>query len=141
MNMQNIPIIQHYADNEVIVSEGVLSNNAYIILAGKVKVTKKVGKKTVLIGALKQGEVFGEMGLITKALRSANVTAVGDVTIGIIDKERFAKLMKTVPDDFRPVLEALVQRLRITTEKLSRVGVELEKTRRAISSFTIKKDL
>ncbi|MFQ5717376.1 MAG: cyclic nucleotide-binding domain-containing protein [Nitrospinales bacterium] len=139
--MQNTPIVQHYADNEVIVSEGVLSNNAYIILAGKVKVTKKVGKKTVLVGSLKQGEVFGEMGLITKTLRSANVSAVGDVTIGIIDKERFDNLMKTVPDDFRPVLEALVQRLRITTEKLSRVGVELEKTRRAISSFAIKRDL
>lgn len=141
MIMQNTPIVQHYADNEVIVSEGVLSNNAYIILAGKVKVTKKVGKKTVLVGSLKQGEVFGEMGLITKTLRSANVSAVGDVTIGIIDKERFDNLMKTVPDDFRPVLEALVQRLRITTEKLSRVGVELEKTRRAISSFAIKRDL
>lgn len=138
MNLKNTPIVQRYADSEVIVSEGVASNNAYIVIAGKVKITKKVDKKTVIIATLKEGDVFGEMGLITNTLRSANVSAVGDVTIGIIDREKFDDLMRTVPDDLRAILQALVARLRITTEKLSRIGVELENTRNMINSYSLK---
>jgi len=138
MNLKNTPIVQRYADSEVIVSEGVASNNAYIVIVGKVKITKKVDKKTVIIATLKEGDVFGEMGLITNTLRSANVSAVGDVTIGIIDREKFDDLMRTVPDDLRAILQALVARLRITTEKLSRIGVELENTRNMINSYSLK---
>lgn len=139
MTLKDTPIIQRYGDGQVVVSEGVISNNAYIIFSGKVKVTKKVGKKNVLIGTLTEGDVFGEMGLISKTSRSADVTAVGDVTIGIIDKARFDQLMLTVPDDLRRILEALVERLRATTQKLSRIGVELENARNTVNAFSLKK--
>ena len=78
------------------------------------------------------------MGLISNSLRSANVTAVGDVTIGIIDKERFDVLLNDVPEDLRLVFSALVERLRVTTEKLSRIGIELESTRNIIHSISLK---
>ena len=95
-------------------------------------------RKTVVISTLKEGDVFGEMGLISNSLRSANVTAVGDVTIGIIDKERFDALLNDVPEDLRLVFSALVERLRVTTEKLSRIGIELESTRNIIHSISLK---
>ena len=139
MSLKNTPIIQRYGNGDVIISEGVVSNNACIVLSGKVKVTKKVGKKTVLISTLSEGDVFGEMGLITHDLRCANVSAIGDVSIGIIDKERFESLMSKVPDDLRSILNALVKRLKITTEKLSIIGVELESTRNNLTSFSLKK--
>lgn len=139
MSLKNTPIIQRYGNGDVIISEGVVSNNACIVLSGKVKVTKKVGKKTVLISTLSEGDVFGEMGLISQDVRCANVSAVGDVSIGIIDKERFESLMSKVPDDLRPILNALVKRLKITTEKLSLIGVELENTRNNLTSFSLKK--
>ncbi|MFQ5673884.1 MAG: cyclic nucleotide-binding domain-containing protein [Nitrospinales bacterium] len=138
MSLKNTPIIQRYADGEVIVSEGIASNNAYIVLAGKVKITKKIDKKTVIIAMLQEGDVFGEMGLINNTLRSANASAIGDVTIGIIGREQFEELMKTVPDDLRAILKALVARLRITTEKLSRVGVELSSVRSALNTYSLK---
>lgn len=141
MSLKNTPIVQRYSDGEVIVSEGVASNNAYVVVAGKVKITKKVNKKTVVIATLGKGDVFGEMGLLTNTLRSANVEAMGnDVTIGIIDREKFDEMMESIPDDLRTILEALVKRLRITTERLSRVGVELENARNIVSSYSIKGD-
>ena len=128
--------IQRFADGETIVSEGVVSNNAYIIMEGKVNVTKKVDKKTVLINTLNTGEVFGEMGLISQALRSASVVAVGNVTIGVIERENFEKIVGQLPEDVQAIVRALVDRLRFTSEQLSRIGLELEKTRNVISSFS-----
>ena len=82
------------------------------------------------------GEVFGEMGLISQALRSASVVAVGNVTIGVIERENFEKLVSELPEDVQAIVRALVDRLRFTSEQLSRIGLELEKTRSVISSFS-----
>ena len=136
MKFSETPNIQRFANGETIVSEGVVSNNAYIIMEGKVNVTKKVDKKTVLINTLKTGEVFGEMGLISQALRSASVVAVGNVTIGVIERENFEQLVSQLPEDVQAIVRALVDRLRFTSEQLSRIGLELEKTRSVISSFS-----
>jgi len=136
MKFSETPNIQRFADGETIVSEGVVSNNAYIIMEGKVNVTKKVDKKTVLINTLKMGEVFGEMGLISQALRSASVVAVGNVTIGVIERADFEKVVGQLPEDVQAIVRALVDRLRFTSEQLSRIGLELEKTRSVISSFS-----
>ena len=48
MGFENTPNIQRFANGDIIVSEGIVSNNAYIILEGKVNVTKKVDKKSAL---------------------------------------------------------------------------------------------
>ncbi len=136
MAFENTPNIQRYSNGDIIVSEGIVSNNAYIILEGKVNVTKKVDKKSILINSLSKGEVFGEMGLISKSTRSASVVAVGNVTIGVIDREQFEATVAQLPEDIRAIVKALVDRLRHTSNQLSKIGLELEKTRSIISSFS-----
>ena len=136
MSFENTPNIQRYSNGDSIVSEGIVSNNAYIILEGKVNITKKVDKKSILINTLSKGEVFGEMGLISQSVRSASVVAVGNVTIGVIEREQFEAIVSKLPDDVRAIVKALVERLRYTSDQLSKIGLELEKTRSIISSFS-----
>ncbi len=136
MGFENTPDIQRYANGDIIVSEGIVSNNAYIVLEGKVNVTKKVDKKSILISSLSKGEVFGEMGLISQSTRSASVVAVGNVTIGVIEREQFDATVAQLPKDIQAIVKALVDRLRNTSDQLSRIGLELEKTRSVISSFS-----
>ncbi len=136
--MKNVPIIGRFKDGDVIVTEGVISNNAYIVLFGEVRISKKIDDKQVIIGTLKKGDVFGEMGLISKTQRSASVIAIGEVNIGIIDKEIFASMLNTIPNDLRCVIDALVERLKVTTRKLANIGIQLEKTRKTINSFSLQ---
>jgi CRP/FNR family transcriptional regulator, cyclic AMP receptor protein len=136
MTFEKTPNIQRYANGDIIVSEGIVSNNAYIIFEGKVNITKKVDKKSILINTLSKGEVFGEMGLISQSVRSASVVAVGNVTIGVIEREQFEAIVSKLPDDVRAIVKALVERLRYTSDQLSKIGLELEKTRSIISSFS-----
>ena len=137
MSLQDTPIHQHFGDGDVIVTEGIMSNNAYVILKGKVRVTKKIDKKIVAVGTLTEGEVFGEMGFISETVRSANITAIGDVTVGVIYKEFFDKSMNDLQDGMKPIILALVERLRMTTHLLTRIGLELESTKNKINSYTL----
>ncbi len=134
MNLKDTPIVQRYSKGDVIISEGIISNNAYIVMAGKVQVTKKLEKKTVVINILNEGDVFGEMGLISKTNRSANVVALTDATIGIIDRDTFENLLKNLPDDVQGIINALVERLRFTSSQLSKLGVQFEKMRQSLQS-------
>ncbi len=138
MSLQDTPIHQLYSDGDTIITEGIMSNNAYVILKGKVRITKKVDKKMVSVGTLKEGDVFGEMGLLSESVRSANISAVGEVTVGVIDKELFNKAVNELPDGMKPIILALVERLRITTHLLTRIGLELETTKNKINSYTLK---
>lgn len=136
MSFKDTPIIQRYGDGEVIVTENVVSNNAYILISGEVAISKKVGKKSVLIDTLKEGVVFGEMGLIEEAKRNATITAIGDVTVGVIDKQQFEKLLEAAPEDLRLILKAVVERLRRTTGKMSKISVEFERIKSIVDSFS-----
>jgi CRP/FNR family cyclic AMP-dependent transcriptional regulator len=137
-SFKDTPDIQRLSDGETIVSEGIVSNNAYIILKGQVSVSKKIEKRIIVIGTLNEGEVFGEMGLISSSVRSANVSSIGEVTIGVIDKNTFQEQFNTLPNDVRRVLEGFVDRLRNTTDQVVRLSAELEKTRNVIQSFSLK---
>lgn len=138
MSLKDTPIHQRYSDGDVIITEGIMSNNAYVVLKGGVRITKKIDKKMVVVGTLKEGDVFGEMGLISKSVRSANISAIGDVTVGIIDKETFEGVMNNLPEDLKPIILSLVERLKITTQLLTRIGLELEVTRNKVNSYTLK---
>ena len=56
MSLKDTPIQQHYSDGDTIVTEGIMSNNAYVIIKGQVRVSQKVDKKIVTIGTLKEGK-------------------------------------------------------------------------------------
>jgi len=138
MSLKDTANIQRYSKKDVIVSEGVVSNNAYVVISGEVQVTKKVDNKNIVVATLKQGEVFGEMGLISDTVRSASVVAVGDVEVGVIDKEGLEKVLAELPDDVAAIMSALVERLRITTDLLTRIGLELDHTRKQLRTFSLK---
>ncbi|MDA0691478.1 MAG: cyclic nucleotide-binding domain-containing protein [Nitrospinae bacterium] len=130
--LKETSIVQRFSEGEVIISEGIISNNAYIVLKGEVRITKKIDKKTLVLGTLKEGDVFGEMGLITKSVRSATVSALGEVEVGFIDKKKFDELLSTLPEDLQAIVKGLVEKLRRTTDVLTKIGSELENTRKSI---------
>ena len=136
--MIKTPIIERFADGQAIVTEGIVSTRAYIILSGQVRISKKVGEKNAVIGTLSEGDVFGEMGLLSKSHRTASVIAVGDVNVGIIDKKYFDELLERTPAELKLIVNALVDRLKVTTDKLAKVAVHFEKVKRTMDAFSVK---
>jgi CRP/FNR family cyclic AMP-dependent transcriptional regulator len=75
------------------------------------------------------------MGLISETVRSANISAVGDVTVGVIEREFFDTAMNEISEGMKPIILTLVERLRSTTNLLTRINLELENTKENINSI------
>ena len=46
-------------------------------------------------------------------------------------------MLEQVPEDLHSIINSLVERLKITTDKLTKIGLQLENAKKAITSFSI----
>ena len=82
------------SSGDVLTREGEKDDSLYFLLRGDAEVTRD-GRG---VGRLKQGEFFGEISLLTRAPRSATVTARADGLVFRIDSASFWKLLEQHPE-------------------------------------------
>jgi glutamate/tyrosine decarboxylase-like PLP-dependent enzyme len=81
-------------EGNLIFSEGDIADKVYFILEGKVKVFKKdkSGQETEL-AIIEKGNMFGEMALFDKGVRSASVKTINDCKFLIFDGDIFLDMI------------------------------------------------
>ena len=99
-----------------IVEEGQSDTSFYVLVSGEVAV-KKGGREIV---RLYPGDCFGEMGLISRRPRTANIVAVTDITVmklrdSVIDRTSINCQLRFQ----RQFLLALIERLEHATERIA----------------------
>ncbi|TRZ00654.1 hypothetical protein DNTS_027231 [Danionella cerebrum] len=84
-----------YSDGDYIIRQGATGDTFFIISEGQVRVTqqKSACEEPVFLSTLSRGDWFGEQALKGEDVRTANVTAVGDVTCLVVDRESFKQLI------------------------------------------------
>ena len=113
-HLRRIPArAKRYGPGESIVREGDPGNAFYVVLDGKVRVDTPKGSSVVL----KAGDSFGEMALLDGAPRSADITADGEVTVMVIGRPAFQKLLRSEPQMAAVLLRTLASRLRAAQEQ------------------------
>lgn len=94
-----------YKKGEPIFEEGEEGTCAYIVEMGKVEIYKKVEGETVLLAAMGEGELFGEMAVIDGSPRMANARAAEDSVVVSLPQKLFdSKLQK-----YDPLMRSLIQ--------------------------------
>jgi len=96
---------------EVLMQQGDTGDSAYIVLSGGFEITKQSGQSLIKIDVRNEGEIIGEMALLSQAPRSATVTAVTDSETLCISKEVFDNLLSTSPSAATAVLHWIMARL------------------------------
>lgn len=86
-----------FIDGEVIFSEGMMADSAYIIASGRVKIVKGSGAGEELIARLKPGQFFGEYGIFNGGKRSASAVAEGTCSLIKISSSDFANICERNP--------------------------------------------
>jgi CRP-like cAMP-binding protein len=111
--------VKHLDSDTAIFHEGDTSDAIYITITGRVKIvtTSSDGKEFILT-VLGAGQVFGEMGLLETAPRSASVITVTDVELLVIKREEFEHLMASSPGISRKLMTILSRRLRRANSKM-----------------------
>jgi CRP-like cAMP-binding protein len=94
------------APGEMIIAEGKSVDGLYIVLHGIVQVSVK----NTEVAKLKEGDIFGEMSLLTREPASATVTAQGNAILLRMPRESFQELVVTHPQILALVSELTEQR-------------------------------
>lgn len=108
---------------QVIIRENTPGDSAYIILAGRVEVSKRIEGQAVVLVTLGPGSIFGEMSLLDGSPRSATARAVELTRLSVIDRRRFQAIMNAIPREVRPLFSALSERLRNTSSQVSALSL------------------
>ncbi len=102
-----------FASDEVFAEEGEQGDMLYVIVSGQVKVTTvDANNNEVELARRDVGEYVGEMSVINREPRVANLTAVNDVHVLCISQKAFNSLLHDRPDVSMSVIKVLSDRLK-----------------------------
>jgi CRP/FNR family transcriptional regulator, cyclic AMP receptor protein len=107
---------------ETIISQGNEGDTAFFIIAGSVEVIIGQGAEAKSVGALNEGEIFGEMSLIEPGPRSATVMALSDVECLATSYEEFIAAIEDHPERAVAFMKTLVRRLRQMNQLMQSLG-------------------
>ncbi len=104
---------ERFAANTIIFQENTRGERIYLILEGRVKISKvtKYGAETIL-AYLSKGDFFGEMELLDDQPRSARTTSVDNTVCASMSKQDFDNMLKTNNIIQLNILRHVVKRLR-----------------------------
>jgi len=107
-----------FQTGEMLMTEGEIGEEAYLILKGRVRVVKERAGKKIILGLLQTGDIVGEMSLIRKEKRSASVEAVEPTQAAVLNREVLSRNLKKLPPYMEKIVSTLTDRLRSANEKI-----------------------
>ena len=93
---------------ETLFKEGEAGDAMYVLMSG----SADIFVKGHVVEQADAGAILGELALIDKSPRSANVVATSECNLIAIDAKRFAELVREVPGFAMYVMQSMAARLR-----------------------------
>jgi hypothetical protein len=111
---------EQFKEGSRIVAEGRHGNWIWIVLEGELEVLRDTPKGLVTVARLGPGSFIGTflIFLFEGNVRSADVRAIGDVRLGLLDTQRLYGEFATLSAEFRNLLLSLSRRLTKTTDRV-----------------------
>ncbi|HYH61524.1 MAG TPA: cyclic nucleotide-binding domain-containing protein [Solirubrobacterales bacterium] len=97
---------EEWPEGKEIVKEGGFSNHFYAIEEGSAKV-ERGGEH---IADLKEGDIFGEQGLLEHSERSATVTSTSDIRLIKIEHWELSRMKKAMPEAYDDLVKKVEER-------------------------------
>ena len=138
---------RQYPKNTMIFCEAEPGNELFIIQKGRVRISKIVEQKEILIAVLKANDIFGEMALLTNDARSASAVAHEDAQLMVVNRSNFEKMVQTQPQLITKLTVILANRIWLVYKQIANstmgdplgrlydmLSIELEKNRVAVGA-------
>jgi CRP/FNR family transcriptional regulator, cyclic AMP receptor protein len=97
---------EEWPEGKEIVKEGGFSNHFYAIEEGSAKV-ERGGEH---LADLKEGDIFGEQGLLEHSERSATVTSTSDIRLIKIEHWELSRMKKAMPEAYEDLVKKVEER-------------------------------
>jgi len=114
-----------YEKDSVILMEEEAGTALFVIIKGKVKVSRTSGDgREVILSILGESDFFGEMAILDGLNRSASVTAIEQSELFIIQRNEFIDLLRNHPEVSISLLQELTTRLRAADMKIKSLSLK-----------------
>lgn len=114
-----------FEKDSVILLENDSGSALFVIITGKVKVSRVSDDgREVILSILSDSDFFGEMAILDGLSRSANVTAIEDVEIFMIQRSDFLDLLYNHPEVSIALMQELTKRLRAADMKIKSLSLK-----------------
>ncbi|GAB6283214.1 MAG: Crp/Fnr family transcriptional regulator [Ignavibacterium sp.] len=117
--------IKEYDKDVIIFLENETGNAMFIIIEGKVKVSRiSDDGREVILSILDEADFFGEMALLDGQARSANIISIEKSKLFIIQRKDFLDLLAQHPNVSVSLLQELTKRIRIADMKIKSLSLK-----------------
>ncbi|WP_309121557.1 ABC transporter transmembrane domain-containing protein [Paenibacillus sp.] len=99
-------VTESFPTGKVVIREGDPGDKFYIVVRGKVEVSKEIDGATSKLAVLSDGDFFGEVALLRNVARTATITTLVPTMFITLSRESFQHILDKEPDLQRILLEA-----------------------------------
>lgn len=107
-----------YKAGEVVIHEGAVNRDLYILSEGTLEVSVKGADKRIVVSEITSPEILGEISFLNGSPRTATVSAKTDVEMFILNYDKVQQEMSEIPTWFRMVLLAFTNRMKSCDAKI-----------------------
>jgi CRP/FNR family cyclic AMP-dependent transcriptional regulator len=111
-------ITREYQKGDIIIREGDIGREMFIIKSGAVEVMKRNEDRPILLATLERGDFFGEMALLENAFRTATVIARETTSLIVLNVGSFLIKIKRDPSFAFNMMQKMSKRIRILNDRL-----------------------
>ncbi len=101
-----------YTKGQVVVKQGEPGDCMYAIQSGRLEVVQEDKKSEVRIALLEQGDIFGEMAIFEREVRSATVRALDEARVLTVDQKTFFRRIQEDPSIAFNLVRMMSRRIR-----------------------------
>jgi CRP/FNR family transcriptional regulator, cyclic AMP receptor protein len=106
-------------DGQVLFLKGETGGGLYGVLGGGIKLTVSSGAgREIILGIMREGDIFGEIALLDGGPRTANAVAMGPTMLLMVPHREFSAYLRGHADLCCYLLTILCNRLRSTNERV-----------------------
>ena len=125
LKIEKIGDKRRYSKDEPILLEEDSGNALFVILNGKVKVSRSSNDgREVILTILGESDFFGEMAILDGLARSANVISIEESEVFLIQRNDFLQLLHDHPEISIILLQELTTRLRNADMKIKALSLK-----------------
>lgn len=115
---------KYFDQGEMLMTEGDAGEEGYLIVKGKVEVFKEIDGHRTILGTIGEGDIIGEMSLITEETRSASIQALEKTEVVVLTKNLVSQNLKKLPPYMEKIVSTLTERLRTANTRLAEVRID-----------------
>ncbi len=108
-----------YKKGSIILGKGDETNYLFVLISGQVNAYLEEDNKRIIVNTITQGETFGELAMFSGERRSANIVALQDCEVLVLQQDDIYSYLTESPVFCRNIIRMLAKKVNALTEEVS----------------------